>query len=347
MEQIIQQQSISSNVMVVAELVSPKTYYFVTNFRLSYYVGFPIESKNFPCIYRSKNKYIVSSNIFEAFKYAPQTPTKASYIYKVKCYNKDTLQERPDSSLVVYEFVILSIHSLPNIYEELIKYSSSDQLKHDICIYPKIITYFPPSQNIFDAVLNNSKNRFEYFQYIKQASLENWVRAMMKSPLSHVLQYIQQQTEDICEHSVRLDPTSLKYVQDNLQTSKICNIAVSQEPWTICYVKNKTPELIKLATSLDAYTIQYMTAEEQTDDINLMCIQQKPDCLQFILNQTESLCRLAVSLNNRTVKYVRDEKLRNILKDSLKDSLKDPTKDTLHTFPNTTDSQEMILSCGS
>lgn len=347
MEQIIQQQPISSNVMVVAELVSPKTYYFVTNFRLSYHVGFPIESKNLPCIYRSKNKYIVSSNIFEAFKYAPQTPTKYSYIYKVKCYNKDTLQERTDSSLVVYEFVILSIHSLPNIYEELIKYSSSDQLKHDICIYPKILMYFPPAQNIFDAVLHNTKHLVEYFQYIKQASLENWIRALMKYPFSHIIQYIQPQTEEICEYSVKLDPTSLRYVQNDLQTLKVCRIAISQEPWTICYVKNKTPELITLATSLDAYTIQYMSAEEQTDDITLMCIKQKPDCLQFILNQTESLCRLAVNMNNRMIKYVRDEKLRNILKDTLRDTLKDTLKDNLQMFPTIVDSQEMICSSGS
>jgi hypothetical protein len=57
------------------------------------------------------------------------------------------------------------------------------------------------------------------------------------------IQYIQDQTPEMCMLAVKRDSSNIQYIQD--QTPEMCMLAVKRDSSNIKYVKNQTPELIE------------------------------------------------------------------------------------------------------
>ena len=71
-----------------------------------------------------------------------------------------------------------------------------------------------------------------------------------------VLEYVKDQTPEICLEAVKKNGLALKYVKD--QTSELCCItAVKQNGWALGYVKNQTPEIIQAAIEQDPDAIVF------------------------------------------------------------------------------------------
>ena len=90
--------------------------------------------------------------------------------------------------------------------------------------------------------------------------------------------------EKIVVHSYGL---RLKVVRKNLQTEKICKLAVQQNGYALIYVSYdlQTEEICKLAVQQNGYHLQYVREDLQTHE----------------------MCKLAVQNNRYAVKYVRKD----------------------------------------
>ena len=55
------------------------------------------------------------------------------------------------------------------------------------------------------------------------------------------LQYVKEQTPELCLEAVKRDGWALKFVKE--QTDEICLAAVKEDAWALEFVKNKTPEI--------------------------------------------------------------------------------------------------------
>ena len=103
-----------------------------------------------------------------------------------------------------------------------------------------------------------------------------------------LLQYVKQQTEDICLTAVQEDGRALRYVRQ--QTEDICVAAVRQCPGAITKVQKQTPKIC------------------------LTAVQQDPWMLQYVEHQTEEICTAAARRDPRALQYVRDPELKKKLR---------------------------------
>jgi hypothetical protein len=96
-----------------------------------------------------------------------------------------------------------------------------------------------------------------------------------------ILQYVKNQTYDICMEAVKQTGLALQYVKN--QTEENCMEAIKQNIWALEYVNN------------------------QTEDMCMKAVKKDGLVLQFVKNQTEAICMKAVKQNSMAFKYVKIE----------------------------------------
>ncbi len=109
------------------------------------------------------------------------------------------------------------------------------------------------------------------------------------------------------------DPSLLQYVKQ--QTEDICLTAVQEDGRALRYVENKTPEICMTAVKQDGLALEYV--ENQTPEICLAAVSEDWEALQFVKDQTEEICTAAVRQDPRALQYVRDSELKKKLRLSL------------------------------
>jgi hypothetical protein len=92
------------------------------------------------------------------------------------------------------------------------------------------------------------------------------------------LQYIEYQTEEMCELAVQKSGIMLRYVKN--KTERICKLAVNNDPWAFIYVDFQTEEICKLAVNLDGRLLKYV--KMQTEEICEMAVKQNPSSLEYV-----------------------------------------------------------------
>ncbi len=85
-------------------------------------------------------------------------------------------------------------------------------------------------------------------------------------------------TEKEALEAVRKDGLALQYVHN--QTSEICLAAVKKDGYALKYVKDQTPEICLAAVKKDGYALQYV--KDQTPEICLAAVKQEMDSLQHV-----------------------------------------------------------------
>lgn len=90
------------------------------------------------------------------------------------------------------------------------------------------------------------KNIMSMHNYINQMQYDNpnkFLLFMKQYP--HALQYVENQSTDICESAIRCDPMAIRHVKN--QTEEMCRYSIQKNPNAIFHVRNKTIELCELA----------------------------------------------------------------------------------------------------
>jgi phage regulator Rha-like protein len=128
-------------------------------------------------------------------------------------------------------------------------------------------------------------------QFIKEQTEEICKMAVQQN--SNALNYVKKQTEEICKMAVQQNSNALNYVKK--QTEEICKLAVQQYGLALVYVKNQTKEICKLAVQQNGLALDYV--KNQTEEICKLAVQQNGLALDYVKNQTEEICKLAVQQN--------------------------------------------------
>ena len=154
-----------------------------------------------------------------------------------------------------------------------------------------------------------------------------WLDILPLENSAHVLEYVREQTNDICEFAVKQCGHNLEYVKK--QTQLICELAVNQNGLALQYVKEQTSLICELAIKQDGLALQFVKEEYQTFDICIIAVKQNgraleyvktqtPEiciaainqhffALQYVHKQTPELCVLAIQLNSKAIEYVKKE----------------------------------------
>ena len=97
------------------------------------------------------------------------------------------------------------------------------------------------------------------------------------------MQYVKEQTEEICLSAVKNNGYALQYVKE--QTGEICLSAVKQNGNALQYVKEQTEEMCLEAVKNDWHAFLYV--KEQTEEICLEVVKENPLLLDYMENVTE------------------------------------------------------------
>src|SRR3989339_874641 len=74
------------------------------------------------------------------------------------------------------------------------------------------------------------------------------------------LQYINNQSSELCKKAIYIDRRSLLYVKE--QTSEICKYAVSIDSYSLKYIKNQTKDMCLIAIENDYCSLFYVKDRE-------------------------------------------------------------------------------------
>jgi hypothetical protein len=135
-----------------------------------------------------------------------------------------------------------------------------------------------------------------------------------KSP--ELLQFIEEQTEEMCLEAVKQEGLSLQYVKE--QTPKICIAAVKQDGHSLKFVKNQTDTICLSAVKQDGHSIYYV--KNKTEEICLEAVKQNGRALRYLEEQkyqTEKNCLTAVKQDRTALEFVKDPKMKNLVKQKL------------------------------
>jgi hypothetical protein len=159
-----------------------------------------------------------------------------------------------------------------------------------------------------DAKIYIEKNKFKTdrlfintITHFDDVSIEFWINIIEDDGLA--LQFIKEQTEEICKLAVQQDGVALQYVKE--QSKEICKLAVQQDGDALEYVKEQSEEICKLAVQHDGFALKYM--KEQTEEICKLAVQQCGLALAYVKEQSEEICKLAVQEDGLALKYVKEQ----------------------------------------
>ena len=95
----------------------------------------------------------------------------------------------------------------------------------------------------------------------------------------YALQYVHNQTPDICLEAVKQNGYALRFVHN--QTPEICLEAVKQDGYALQYVHNQTPEICLEAVKQDGYALKYVDASIFKDDPKEMTLSELSNLLGY------------------------------------------------------------------
>jgi hypothetical protein len=183
---------------------------------------------------------------------------------------------------------------------ECIKYMKN--LSEEMCLYivnnKKYHKYFNYIEKYFNININDKE------KYLNINDKEKYAKIMcLNRGLS--LEYVKEQTEEICEIAINSDPESFEFVKD--KTLSLCKLACGKSGYCLKYVPSdlKTEEICMLACSNWGYALE--NVENQTEELCLFAIKHFPYSLECVKNQTEKMCKISCSKKGKCLKYVKNQ----------------------------------------
>ena len=120
------------------------------------------------------------------------------------------------------------------------------------------------------------------------------------------LDYIHDQTIEICMEAIKINPNSIRYIID--QTPELCLMAVRLSGNVLHYIRqeNQTEEIILSAIEENAYAFFGVSHGLVTDDIARRAIIRDPYIIASMVHPTEELCILAIDTEVMTLFSIND-----------------------------------------
>ena len=138
-------------------------------------------------------------------------------------------------------------------------------------------------------------------QYVKKQTSEICLASVKQWGSS--LQYVKRQTPKICLEAVKQHGWSLKYVKN--QNYEICMAAVKQEGTAVLFVNNQTPEICMEAVKQDGLALKYI--KEQTSELCMKAVKQNGMALEYVKNQTKEICMEAIKQTGWALEFVKKQ----------------------------------------
>ena len=137
-------------------------------------------------------------------------------------------------------------------------------------------------------------------QYVKNQTEEICLAAVKHH--AYAIQYVKNQTEEMCLIAVKSNYYFLEDIKN--QTNKICLAAVKNDSRALIYVKNQTDEICLVAVQKNGFLLLHV--KHKTEEICLAAVKQNPWVLTIIEKQTPEICLIAVKNNGLVLKYVKN-----------------------------------------
>ena len=109
------------------------------------------------------------------------------------------------------------------------------------------------------------------------------------------LEFVKEQTPDLCLIAVKNDWRSLQYVKE--QTPEMCLIALQQSVTAFLHINEQTPEICRLAVRQEGTVLRFV--KEQTLEICLEATKQTWRALKYVDEsfQTPEMCLECIEQN--------------------------------------------------
>ena len=142
------------------------------------------------------------------------------------------------------------------------------------------------------------------------------------------LQYVKEQTEEICLTAVRQCGLSLRFVKN--KTREMCIEAIKQDPFAIQFIEDQTEELSWLAIRQNIWVLGYIN--NPTEEMSLEVVRENGAALGAVLwqNQTLEMCKISVTNpiydtsviayeigDPRRLQYIADSEMKEICRSYL------------------------------
>ena len=179
-----------------------------------------------------------------------------------------------------------------------IKHQTNEMIKTAIMKNPVAVTMInKPSKELYYELVNLNINTFKYLD----------------------IKYIDNDFVNIVwEKYVKNDGLELKHC--TLQTEKICEIAIDQNPHAIQYINKETftisiiRHLYEIALMKDPMVIKYI--KKPTNKQIKMALEKNGMVIQYIRDPTYDQCKIAIKQNNDAIKEINNNYYRTILYDN-------------------------------
>lgn len=194
----------------------------------------------------------------------------------------------------------LAIVKIPNDAHVWIEF---DSIKADKIILKNILDFDVLSDNLWIFILQDDYNALEY---IKNQTKDICREAIKQNGLA--LQYIKKQTKKLCVSAIKQNGLALQYVKPDIYiylNHMIDDLAVKQNGLAIQYVYNQNDDICKSAIINDPLAIQYIKAP--TNYLCKLAVKLNGYTLCYIDDQTEEICKIAVQSKGLALEYVKDQ----------------------------------------
>ena len=151
----------------------------------------------------------------------------------------------------------------------------------------------------FDITIDDIKYDWKLLQYVKNQTLEMCEVAVSKS--WQAIKYVKKQTPKLCEMAAKKNWRSLEFIKK--QTPDICKSAFENDWHAIQFIQFQTPEICEVAVKNNGLSIQYVI--QQTDYLSELAVNQNWKALKFVKNQTKEICIAAIKKNYLAIELVR------------------------------------------
>jgi hypothetical protein len=179
-------------------------------------------------------------------------------------------------------------HRYALLHFESAQFMDVDDNELEVKIVKDIFSIWPNSQKMIDV-----KKDGYFLQYIDEQTKEICLEAVKEN--GYALQYVKEQTPEICLAAVKQHGWALQYVKE--QTPELCLAAVRENGHALCYVKEQTPELCLAAVKQRGWALQFV--KEQIYEICLEAVKQDGIALCYVKEQTPEICLEAVKQKNK------------------------------------------------
>jgi len=147
-------------------------------------------------------------------------------------------------------------------------------------------------------IKRNRNSKLEDYKFLSTIDSELLTQEILKKALDQqplALQYIVNQSEEICIYAVQLNGMVLNHVKD--KTPLICLEAVKNKGQALIYVENQTEFICLEAIKKDPFSLQCV--DNQTTEICMEAVRQNGLALIHVKHKTPEICLEALLHGNK------------------------------------------------